>query len=142
MNRPRSQPASQRQLRVGESIRHALSEILARCDLRDPAVNGQSITVTEVQCSADLRSAIVFVVPLSITGSSSLGDLEEVVAGLQRSAAFLRGQINQAVVLKYSPRIKFSLDTTFDEARRIQDVLDNPLVARDLVDKLKDESST
>ena len=71
-----------------------------------------------------------------------MGDLEEVVAGLQRSAAFLRGQINQAVVLKYSPRIKFSLDTTFDEARRIQDVLDNPLVARDLVDKLKDESST
>ena len=142
MNRPRPQPASQRQLRVGESIRHALSEILARCDLRDPAVNGRSITVTEVQCSADLRSAIVFVVPLSITGSSSLRDLEEVVAGLQRSAAFLRGQINQAVVLKYSPRITFSLDTTFDEARRIQDVLDNPLVARDLVDKLKDESST
>ena len=142
MNRPRPQPASQRQLRVGESIRHALSEILARCDLRDPAVNGRSSTVTEVQCSAALRSAIVFVVPLSITGSSSLGDSEEVVAGLQRSAAFLRGQINQAVVLKYSPRIKFSLDTTFDEARRIQDVLDNPLVARDLVDKLKDESST
>lgn len=139
MIRHSSRPATQRQLRVGESIRHVLSDVLARGDLRDSALSGRSITVTEVRCSPDLRQAMVFVLPLG----SAIGSTEsaEVVAGLQRSAAFLRGRVNKLVVLKFSPSLTFRLDDSFALADRIQKVLDTPDVARDLNQSMDDEPS-
>ena len=126
MKRQYPRPQSQRQLRVGENIRHALSVVLNRGELRDPALSGRSVTVTEVRCSPDLRNATVFVVPLGG------GDEAEVLDGLQHAAPYLRGVVNGAVVLKYSPRLVFEYDRPFDEAGHIQDMLDDPKVARDL----------
>ena len=137
-----ARPAGQRQLRVGETIRHALSELLVRGSLRDPALRGRSITVTEVRCSPDLRNATVYVVPLGGGGAEGGGEAGEVVAALQRSAPYLRGRVNEAVALKYSPRLTFALDTSFDEARRIQEVLDTPAVARDLGPAVDDDASS
>ena len=126
MKRQHPRTQSQRQLRVGETIRHALSLVLNRGDLRDPALAGRSVTVTEVRCSPDLRNATVFVVPLGG------GDEAEVLKGLQHAAPYLRGVVNGSVALKYSPGLTFEYDRTFDEASHIQEVLDDPKVARDL----------
>lgn len=137
-----SRPASQRQLQVGEMIRHALSEVLVHGSLRDPALAGHSITVTEVRSSQDLRSAIVYVVPLG-AGTVDYGeDASGIVAGLQRSAGYLRHRVNEAVSLKYSPQLTFALDNSFAEARRVQDVLDSPAVARDLKSTTEDDGSS
>ena len=125
MARRHPRPPSQRQRRVGETVRHALAEALCRGELRDPAVAGRSITVTEVRCSPDLKSATAYVMPLG-------GGGEDAVEGLQRSAAFLRSRVNEAVALKFSPRITFVLDSSFDEAQRINEMLAAPEVARDL----------
>jgi ribosome-binding factor A len=117
---------SQRQLRVGEQIRHALSRVLARGELRDPALNDVSITVSEVRCSPDLKLAKVFVLPLG--GRNT----EEVLAALRRAGAFLRGQVAREVRLKYTPGLRFLADESFEEASRIDKVLRRPEVARDL----------
>ena len=126
MTRAKGRAPSQRQLRVGEEVRHALSQVLTRGELRDPALVGRSITVTEVRISPDLRAATVFVVPLGEDGEGAL------VKGLERSAPYLRGRVNEAVHLKHSPRLTFALDTTFAAARRIDEVLHRPDVVRDL----------
>ncbi len=117
---------SQRQLRVGEVIRHTLSEILARGDVRDPALVGVSVTVTEVRPSPDMRNATVFCSPLG--GQHE----EEVVDGLNRCRAYLRGQVGHAVSLKFTPQLTFLLDRSFDEAEHIGDLLRSTEVARDL----------
>ena len=132
MTRKGPRPPSQRQLRVGESIRHALAETLARGDLRDPALAGRSITVTEVRATPDLRNAKVYVMPLGGASGAPSADDKEIAAALQRSAAWLRALVNEAVPLKFSPKLDFVLDPTFEAARRIQQVLDAPEVARDL----------
>lgn len=119
-------PPSQRQLRVGEEIRHAMSAILARGDLRDPVLAGQSITVSEVRVSPDLKNATCFVIPLGGV------DMGEVVAALKRAAAFLRGQLAREVQLRHVPGLQFQADLSFDEAGRIDSVLRRPEVARDL----------
>lgn len=119
---------SQRQLRVGEQIRHALSRVLARGELRDPALNDVSITVSEVRCSPDLKTAKVFVLPL---GGRNTAD---VLAALRRAGAFLRGQVAREVRLKYTPGLHFLADESFEEASRIDQVLRRPEVARDLQD--------
>ena len=117
---------SQRQLRVGEELRHALSAVLMRGDLRDPALSDVSITVTEVRVSPDLRNATAFIMPLG-------GDnTDEVLAALKRASAFLRGQVSRQVRLKYSPSLSFQADQSFDEAQRIDDALRRPEVVRDL----------
>lgn len=118
---------SQRQLRVGEELRHVLSRILSRGDLHDPELTGINITVTEVRVSPDLKSATAFVVPL---GGETLGPT---VAALNRAAGFLRGQIGHEINLRYTPRISFQADHSFDQAMRIQDVLNRPKVRQDLV---------
>ena len=119
---------SQRQLRVGEELRHALAWILERGELRDLALAGISVTVTEVRVSPDLRTATAFVTPLGG------GDAEAVVVGLTHAKAFLRHRMAGAVKLRYVPELVFRADTSFDQASRILDLLHDPVVARDLVD--------
>jgi ribosome-binding factor A len=109
--------ASQRQLRVGEELRHALAEVLSRGDIRDPALENVSVTVSEVRIGPDLRNATVFVLPL---GGGHAG---EVLAGLDRCAPYLRGQVARRVRLKYMPKLSFELDSSFDSASRIDTLL-------------------
>ena len=117
-HRDRPGGASQRQLRVGELIRHALAEMLTR---------------GEVRMTADLRLATIYVMPL---GGRDAGD---VVAALERNKRFLRGEIAHHVNLKFAPEIRFRIDERFDEAERIEKLLRTPAVARDLADKTDDE---
>ena len=117
---------SQRQLRVGEELRHALARILRDGECRDPVVENASITVTEVRMSRDLRNATAFVMPLA--GSNAI----EVVAGLERSATFLKGRVAREVQLRNTPNLVFALDDSFDRADRISALLTRPEVARDL----------
>jgi ribosome-binding factor A len=128
------QGPSQRQLRAGELVRHALVEILREEELLDPARVGVSVTVTEVRMSPDLRHAHCFVVPLGGVHAP------EVVAGLNRSAKFLRGRLGHAVVLKFTPDLKFAEDESFDAAARMNRLFDDPKVRRDL--EAKDDDGT
>ena len=124
-NTGRGKAPTQRQLRVGEEIRHALSEILRRAAFRDTELANMAITVTEVRVSPDLRNATVFVLPLE-------GDAAPMVAGLNRATGYLRGQLARAVQLKYLPALNFVFDKSFDEASRIESIMHRPEVARDL----------
>ncbi|MEQ8936863.1 MAG: 30S ribosome-binding factor RbfA [Amphiplicatus sp.] len=124
---------SQRQLRAGELIRHALVEIFQREDLRDPALAGVSVTVSEVRPSPDLKQATAFVTPLGG------GHEPEVVAALNKSAPFLRGLLGKRIDLKFTPALKFVADASFSEARRIDELLASPEVARDLARDGKDD---
>lgn len=117
---------SQRQLRVGEELRHVLARILRDGECRDPLIQTASITVTEVRMSPDLRNAIAFVMPLAGTNAT------EVVAGLERSATFLKGLVAREVQLRNTPNLVFALDDTFDRADRISALLTRPEVVRDL----------
>ncbi|MCR4377990.1 MAG: 30S ribosome-binding factor RbfA [Rhodospirillales bacterium] len=130
---------SQRQLRVGEEVRHALAIILERGDLRDPALVKTPITVTEVRLSPDLKNATCFVTPL---GGGEPEAVKEVVAALERAKKFLRHEVVQRVNLRFAPTLHFVHDTTFDIASHIDNLLHQPEVARDLVspgDELGDE---
>jgi ribosome-binding factor A len=124
----RAEP-SQRQLRVGEELRHALAQMLRPGEMRDPALYDANVTVTEVQVSPDLRNATAFVMPL---GGS---DAADIVAALRRSAPFLKGRIARAVRLPNVPNLAFALDGAFDSAQRIAAVLHSEAVERDLQDK-------
>ncbi|MCH8236604.1 MAG: 30S ribosome-binding factor RbfA [Proteobacteria bacterium] len=126
MSKGDAKAPSQRQLRVGEELRHALAWILERGDIRDPGLGGVAVTVTEVRVSPDLRNATAFVIPLGGGGT------EDVVAALNRAAPYLRRKIGKAVKLKYLPGINFIADESFDQAGRISDLLKDPSVARDL----------
>mgnify|MGYP000144414763 CR=1 FL=1 len=117
---------SQRVLRVGENIRHAISEILVRGEVRDEALDGVSITVTEVRCSPDLRNATIFIMPLG--GFNE----KEVVEGLNRNSKFIRGQLSKMVRMKYLPNLKFTSDHSFGEADHIEALLNSDHVAQDL----------
>jgi ribosome-binding factor A len=130
----RDQPAggSQRQLRVGELIRHELSAMLSRGDVHDPVIEAHMITVPEVRMSPDLRLATIYIMPLGGR------DEEDVIAALERHRRFVRGEIARRVNLKFAPEIRFRIDERFDEAERIEKLLRTPDVQRDLADK-KDE---
>ena len=117
---------SQRALRVGELIRHALSEMLTRGDVHDPVLEGHLITVPEVRMSPDLRLATIYVMPLGGR------DIQEVIEALERNKRFLRGEIAHHVNLKFAPEIRFRADERFDEAERIEKLLRTPAVQRDL----------
>jgi ribosome-binding factor A len=117
---------SQRQLRVGELIRHALAEMLARGEVHDPVIEGHMITIPEVRLSADLRLATIYVMPL---GGK---DVSEVIEALNGNKRFLRGEIAHRVNLKFAPEIRFRADERFDEAERIEKLLRTPAVRRDL----------
>lgn len=122
----RSRAPSQRQLRVGEELRHAVVDILEHAHFRDPDLAGASITVTEVRVSPDLKNAIAFVTPLGGR------DMDRVVTALNRAQGYVRGQLGRSVALKFVPRIVFTADTSFDYSTRIDELLHKPEVERDL----------
>lgn len=117
---------SQRQLRAGELVRHALVEILGREDIRDPDLTGAFVTVAEVRMSPDLRHATVF--------ASALGaaDSRPAIAALNRAQAFLRGQLARRIELKFTPDLLFRLDESLAEAARIDRLLSTPHIRQDL----------
>ena len=117
---------SQRQLRVGETVRHAIAEILAHGDVHDPDLESHIVTVPEVRMSPDLKLATVYVMPL---GGN---DMDAVIAAFDRNKKFLRGEVARRVNLKFAPDIRFRVDERFDEAERIEKLLRTPAVQRDL----------
>lgn len=117
---------SVRLLKVGERVRHLLSELLTRQVVHDDTLSGHQISVTEVRMSPDLRQAKVYVKPL--LG----GDEEEVLQALRRNTAYLQREVAQRLGLKFAPKLKFLADESFDEADRIDRLLSDPKVARDL----------
>lgn len=117
MTRNNERPPSQRQLRVGEEIRHALAGIFMRGDLHDPDLVGIPITVTEVRAGSDLKSVTAYVMPLGG------GEEAAVLAALRRAAPYLRGQLARQVSLKFTPALRFELDRSFAEAERIDNLL-------------------
>lgn len=124
-----------RLLRVGETIRHALSDILSRDVVHDKDLYGVSITVTEVDVSPDLRNAIIYVQPLGGTNA----DL--IVKALNKAAGFLRGQLGKLVHIRYLPKLKFSLDKSFDIAGRMNEVFSDPKVRQDIGEKPDNEET-
>ncbi len=112
-----SREPGQRQLRVGEELRHVLVQVLRREELRDPAMQGVSVTVSEVRVSPDLRHATAYVMPLGG------GEIGEIIAALNRAAGFIRGRVSRVVHLKFAPDFVFEADTAFDEAGKIDTLL-------------------
>ncbi len=124
---PSSSPGpSQRQLRVGEVLRHALSDILREVEIRDADLEGVSVTITQVKPSGDMRHATVFCEPLGGRNADT------VIAALNRHKGFLRGQLGHAITIKFTPELRFVEDTSFAEAERIERILKSEKVARDL----------
>ncbi|MEI6558656.1 MAG: 30S ribosome-binding factor RbfA [Rhodospirillaceae bacterium] len=121
-----ARPPSQRQLRVGEELRHILSGLFQRGDFRDPTLQSLNLTVTEVRVSPDLRNATAFVTPLGG------GELGEAVKALRHAAGFLRGQVAREMNLRFAPALSFEADTSFETAARIETLLQQPEVVRDL----------
>ena len=117
---------SQRQLRVGELVRHAIADILAQGSVHDADLEGHIITVPEVRMSPDLKLATIYVMPL---GGK---DTDKVIAALARNKKFLRGEVAHRVNLKFAPEVRFHADERFDEAERIEKLLRTPAVQRDL----------
>jgi len=131
MTRAKSQAArtpSQRQLKVGELIRHALAEIFARGEVMDEVVSKHSLTVPEVRMTPDLKLATAYVMPLGG------GEADEVVAHLDKHKRFLRGEVAKRVNLKFMPELRFKVDVSFEASSRIDQLLASPEVARDLDD--------
>ncbi len=117
---------SQRQLRVGEVLRHALAEVLRDAHVRDPDLAEKSITVTEVRVSPDLKTATAFVMPLG--GAAA----ESALAALKRAAPYLRGQLGSRLSLRHTPRLNFEFDSSFDQAGRIDVLLRHRPASGDL----------
>ena len=128
MARHQSTPEQQsvRVLKVGERVRHILSELLARGEAHDEVLTAHSVSVTEVRMTPDLRNAKAYVKPL-------LGEDEAaVLKALRTNTAFFQKEVAQRLGLKFAPRLNFQPDESFDEAERIERLLDDPKVARDL----------
>ena len=117
---------SQRQLRVGELLRHALAELFSRGEVRQPGLDSVTLTVTEVTVSRDLKHATAFVMPLAGTGA------DNVMQALEKSQRFVRGRIARMVELRHIPQITFRLDTTFDAYAHVTELLASDRVRRDL----------
>ena len=117
---------SQRQLRVGELIRHAIAEMLSRGDIHDDVLADHVVTIPEVRMSPDLKLASIYVMPL---GGK---DLQPVLAALDRNKKYIRGEIARVVNLKFAPDIRFMADESFDEAQRIDRLLASKRVRQDL----------
>ncbi|HUW73022.1 MAG TPA: 30S ribosome-binding factor RbfA [Methyloceanibacter sp.] len=123
-----AKPQSQRQLKVGELVRHALAEIFSRGEVVDEVIVRHSLTVPEVRMSPDLKLATAYVMPLGG------GEADEVVAHLEKHKRFLRGEVAKRVSLKFMPELRFKQDTSFATSARIDELLASPAVARDLDD--------
>ena len=114
-------------LRVGEQVRHALSDLIRRGEIIDPVIETSVISISEVRMSPDLKIATAFVSPLGAQNS------EAVVQALNNHAKFIRGRVTHALrQMKYMPEFRFRLDTSFDNFSRIDELLKSPEVARDL----------
>ena len=137
-SRPRSSEdapggRSQRQLRVGEELRHVLSDVLRNGHFRDPDLADLVVTVTEVRVSPDLKAATAFVMPL---GGS---DASKIIAGLNRATAYIRTEAVKQVNLRMAPSFSFKLDHSFDEAARVTRLLQQPAVKADLTKESDEE---
>jgi len=117
---------TQRQLRVGEMLRHALAEVLRRDEIRDPDLIGVSVTITQVKPSPDMRHATVFCEPLG--GKNAKG----VIAALNKHKGFLRGEMGRLIALKFTPELRFIEDESFAEAEKIETLLKSSRVQQDL----------
>ena len=133
-HRDQSVGASQRQLRVGELIRHELADMLTRGEIHDPVIETHMITVPEVRMTADLRLATIYIMPLGGR------DEKQVLDALERNKRYMRGEIARRVNLKFAPEIRFRIDERFDEAERIEKLLRTPVVQRDLADEKDDDA--
>lgn len=125
---------SQRQLRVGEMLRHALADVLRRGDLRDPDLAGVSVTITQVKPSGDMRHATVFCEPLG--GKNA----KPIIAALNRNKGYLRGEMGHLITMKFTPELRFLEDESFAEAQKIETLLKSPVVQRDLSAPDSDDS--
>lgn len=125
--RPNRAP-SQRQLRVGEVLRHALADLFARGEMRDPELSDAAVTVAEVSVSPDLKNAIAFVMPLGGVNADMIID------ALNRSRKHIRGQVSRGVMLKHMPEVSFELDGSYDYSELVDRLLSTPKVAQDLDD--------
>jgi ribosome-binding factor A len=125
---------SQRMLRVGELVRHALATLFARGDIEDEALAGAVVTVPEVRMTPDLKIANAYVMPLGGTHA------DEIVAALNRHRKFIRGRVAPLIDLKYAPEVRFFVDDTFEEAGRIDALLRSDRVRRDLDDDTEDSN--
>ena len=132
----RSGATSQRQLRAGELVRHALAEIFREEEVSDPVLHGVSVTVSEVRMSPDFRHAVCFVEPLGagVTGAEGAPgpSTDEIVAALNRATGFYRGRLARAIDLRSIPELKFVRDVSYDEAQRMNALFARPSVQRDL----------
>src|SRR3954470_5968033 len=117
---------SQRQLRVGEALRHALAEVLRENEIRDPDLDGVSVTVTQIKPSPDMRYATVYCEPLG--GQNA----KQIIAALNRHKGFLRGEMGHRLTMKFTPDLRFVEDESFAEALKIETILRSPEVQRDL----------
>lgn len=142
MPRPRHHAASrstlgpsQRQLRVGEMLRHTLAAILREGNIRDTDLVGVSVTITEVKTSPDMRHATVFCEPL---GGK---DADKIIKALNRHRAFIRGELGREITLRFTPELHFVEDTSFAEADKIETILKSPVVARDLTAENEDDEA-
>ncbi len=122
---PAGKPPSQRMLRIAEMIRHKLSEMLIRGDIHDDVLASHVITIPEVRITADLKIATVYVMPLGGEGA------KEVIAAFARNKGYIRSSIARTLDLKYAPDLRFKFDEMFDEAARIDALLDSPKVRAD-----------
>ncbi len=128
------QGPSQRQLRAGELIRHALVEVLREEEIHDPALEGVSVTVTEVRMSPDLKHATCFVEPLGagVDTAPTAGHVEEIVKALNAHARFLRGVLGRHIDMRFTPDLKFRHDESFDAAGRMERLFADPRVRADI----------
>jgi ribosome-binding factor A len=134
---------SQRQLRASEMIRHALVEVMRENEIRDPALVGVSVTVTEVRLSPDLKHATCFVEPLGagVDTAPVAGHIDEIVKALNVHAKFLRGALGRHIEMRFTPDLRFRHDESFAAAERLNRLLDDPRVRADVyVSPFKDDA--
>ncbi|MCO6389123.1 30S ribosome-binding factor RbfA [Aliihoeflea sp. 40Bstr573] len=135
MSRFASDGPSQRQLRIGEQVRHALADVIQRGEVRDDVIEGTVISISEVRMSPDLKIATAFVSPLGAK------DSQAVIKALARHAKFIRGRVSGALrQMKYMPEFRFRLDTSYDNFAKIDALLRSPEVVRDLDDEDEDRT--
>src|SRR5580704_2881990 len=127
---------SQRMLRVGEALRHALAEVLTRNEIRDPDLEGVSVTITQVKPSPDMRYATVYCEPLGGENAKAI------VAALNRHKGFLRGEMGHRITMKFTPDLRFVEDQSFAEAQKIETILKSPEVQRDIASSSDDDDDS
>ena len=127
---------SQRQLRVGEMLRHALADVLRENDIRDPDLDGVSVTITQIKPSPDMRYATVYCEPLGGENAKAI------VAALNRHKGFLRGEMGHRIAIKFTPELRFVEDESFAEAQKIETILKSPEVQRDIASSSDDDDDS